>query len=273
MAINYAEKYSSVIDERFGAGSYTNIAINNNYDFTGVNKINVYSTDTVPLNNYDMTATGNRYGTPTELGNDVQSMTLTQDKSFTFTIDRRNYTDTEMSNSAGLALDRQINQVIIPTIDKYRIGVIAAKAGETITQDITAENAYYSFLDASTALIDKKAPFEGRIAFVSPLYYKLIKQDKSFTAVADKAHELAVMGNVGMMDGTRIILIPTAYLPAKCNYIITHPSATLGPVKLTEYNLFEKPQGISGWLVEGRVYYDAFVLNNKKDAILVSKAT
>ena len=46
--------------------------------------------------------------------------------------------------------------------------------------------------------------------------------------------------------------------------------ATVAPVKLTGYNHFGKPHGISGWLVEGRIYYDAFVINNKKDSILVS---
>ena len=30
-----------------------------------------------------------------------------------------------MANSAGAALNRQINQIIIPTIDKHRIGVMA----------------------------------------------------------------------------------------------------------------------------------------------------
>lgn len=38
-----------------------------------------------------------------------------------------------------------------------------------------------------------------------------------------------------------------------------------------EYNIHENPPGISGWLIEGRTYYDAFVLNNKKDAIALLK--
>jgi len=36
------------------------------------------------------------------------------------------------------------------------------------------------------------------------------------------------------------------------------------------YKQHENPQGINGWLVEGRIYYDAFVLKNKKTAIYVS---
>ena len=114
--INYAEKYSDVIDERFTLGSLTEKALNNRYNFDGVNKINVYSVDTVPLVDYNMKATFNRYGIPEELGNDVQSMELTQDKAFTFTIDKRNLDDTMMANSAGLALRREIDEVVTPTV-------------------------------------------------------------------------------------------------------------------------------------------------------------
>lgn len=48
--------------------------------------------------------------------------------------------------------------------------------------------------------------------------------------------------------------------------------ATVSPVKLAEYKTHDNPPGISGWLCEGRIYYDAFVLNNKKKAIIISKA-
>jgi hypothetical protein len=40
---------------------------------------------------------------------------------------------------------------------------------------------------------------------------------------------------------------------------------------LSEYKIHDNPPGINGWLVEGRVYYDAFVLENKKSAIYVFK--
>ena len=38
-------------------------------------------------------------------------------------------------------------------------------------------------------------------------------------------------------------------------------------MNLAEYKIHTDAPGISGSLVEGRVYYDAFVLDNKKDAI------
>ena len=269
--INLAEKYSDAVDERFKLASITNSAINNNYDFDGVNTISIYSVDTAKLNDYNRKASSNRYGTPSELGNAIQKLTLSQDKGFTFTIDRGNYDDSVMASSAGNALQREIDEVITPTIDKYRLSKIFKGAVTVIEQKITTVNAYTMFLDATTILTENLVPVQNRIAFVTPSFYKCLKLDKNFTGSADRVNDLAVTGSITKIDNISIIVAPTSYLPENANFIITHPSATLGPVKLAEYKMHEKPQGISGWLCEGRIYFDAFVLNNKKKAIVVSK--
>ena len=69
-------------------------------------------------------------------------------------------------------------------------------------------------------------------------------------------------------------LLACMLAPPKSSWETSSPVTvftTLGPVKIAEYKTHNNPQGVSGWLCEGRVYYDAFVLKNKKDAILVSK--
>ena len=47
MAVNYAEKFSQTIDEQLSKDSLTDKAVNKDYDFDGVNKVNVYSVETV----------------------------------------------------------------------------------------------------------------------------------------------------------------------------------------------------------------------------------
>ena len=49
--------------------------------------------------------------------------------------------------------------------------------------------------------------------------------------------------------------------------MLCHPCATVAPLKLQDYRIHADPPGISGSLVEGRVVYDAFVLQNKAKAI------
>lgn len=273
MAVNYAEKFSQTIDEQLSKDSLTDKAVNKDYDFDGVNKVNVYSVETVPLNDYDISAKSNRYGTPVELGNDVQTLELTQDKSFTFSIDRKNATDTMMAMSAAKALARELKEVVTPTIDRYRIAKYTAEAlaAHTKEETLTTETAYSAFLEGSMVLFDAKVPTEGRIAFVTSAYYKAIKLDKNFVSSGDKGQEIAVTGAVGTIDKTTIIVAPADYFVKGTNFIICHPMAMTSPVKLADYKIHENPQGINGWLVEGRIYYDAFVLNNKKAAIYLSK--
>lgn len=271
MAINYASKYAQKIDEKFARESMTSPAVNNDYDFVGVKTVNVYSVPTADMNDYTATGTS-RYGTPSELESNVQEMTMSRDRSFTFTIDRGTYNDTQMSNAAGAALQRQIREVVVPEIDKYRFTKICSGAGKTVTGTVDKTNAYDVFLTGTAALIDNDIPLAGCVAFVSTNFYKNIKEDASFIRNSDISQDMLIKGQVGMIDGIPVIVVPTSYLPANVEFIITNQSAVTSPVKLSEYKIHDNPPGINGWLIEGRVYYDAFVLNQKKNAIYVFKS-
>ncbi|MBQ7574644.1 MAG: N4-gp56 family major capsid protein [Clostridia bacterium] len=272
MAINYASKYAAKIDERFSREALSAAAINNDYDFVGTKTVNVYSVPTATMNNYQRTGS-NRYGTPAELENSVQEMTVSKDRSFTFTIDRGNFNDTQMANNAGEALSRQIREVVIPEIDKYRFGVICSNAGKTVEKVLSNQNAYDAFLDATTEMIENNVLLSECVAFVSSKFYKYIKEDNAFIKNGDLSQKMLIKGQVGEVDGVAIVVVPTAYLPENVAFVLTHKSATVAPVKLSEYKIHDNPPGINGWLVEGRVYYDAFVLDNKAAAIYVHMDT
>lgn len=270
--VNYAQKYSQAVDERVVNGSLTDGIIESGdaYDFIGVETVKVYSVPTVALGDYKLTGT-NRYGDPEELGNSVQEMTLTKDRAFTYTIDRKSYDDTQMVMDAGKSLQRQLDEVIIPEIDTYRIAKIVENAGCTLEKAVTKENAYESFLTVQEALDDAEAPTEGRICLCSNSFYKKIKLDEAFTKKGDMATEISLKGVVGEIDGVPVIKVPKSRLPEKVEFVITNPHACVAPMKLTEYRINSEPQGISGWLIEGRVRFDAFVLENKKKLIGVLK--
>lgn len=272
MAINYAKKYSSKVDERFKLGSLTNGLVNNDYDWVGVETVAVYSIPTVALGDYSLTGS-TRYGTASELQNSVQEMQLTRDRAFTFTIDKKSHDDTMMAMEAGKALRREIDEVVIPEIDTYRLTKIAAGADYTGGNAITTSNAYSEFLDLQEILDNKKVPAGGRICIASPAYIKNLKLDSNFVKASDMAVKVAFNGVVGEVDGVPIIKVPTSYLPEDVDFIITRKEACPAPSKLTEYKVHDDVPGISGWLVEGRVRYDAFILNEKKAGIAVHKYT
>lgn len=272
MATDYAAKYASAVDERFTLGALSGGVINNDFDWVGVETVNVYSVPTVAMNDYSASGTS-RYGTPTELEGTAQEMQVSKDRSFTFTIDRKSRDDTMMAMEAGKALRRQVDEVVIPEIDTYRFGklVAGAPSANISTGAISASNAYSTLLTSQTKLDDAKAPQGGRVLVVSPSYYKFIKLDDNFTKRGDMATQIAITGLVGEIDGMPVIKVPSSYLPSKVDYIITNPACLPAPTKLESYKVHEDPPGISGWLVEGRIRYDAFVLNQKKTAIAVHK--
>lgn len=111
--INYALKYSPLVDERFKLGSLTNAIVNQQYSWIDVETVKVFSVPVVSMNNYSISGT-NRYGSASELENSVQTMKIEQDRSFTFTIDRKSEQDTMGVMAAAAALRRQIDEVVIP---------------------------------------------------------------------------------------------------------------------------------------------------------------
>ena len=269
MGINLATKYEKKVDERFKLGSLTEAFVNNDYNWDGVESIKVYNIPTVALNDYTRSGTS-RYGNPAELEDSIKEYKLTTDKAFTYTIDKGNNQDQMNVKDAGKSLRREIDEVITPAKDIQRLAVMGNTAAENEnigTGAISKSNAYEKFLDGQAVLDNYKVPVTGRVAAISPSFYKNIKLDSSFVKAGDMATKIAINGLVGEIDGVKLIKVPASYLPTNCEFIISHPSATVSPAKLTEYKIHNNPPGINGNLVEGRVRFDTFVLEAKKNAI------
>ena len=266
---NLASKYAKQVDERFTRESQAMLALKNDYAFTGVRTVNVYSIPTVAMGDYTRSG-DHRYGTPNDLTRNVQTMTLNRDRAFTFIIDKGDKTQSQMVMDAGKALARQLEEVWVPEFDAYVFRKLAAEAtqrGNFGSEAVTKDNAYELFLKAMEQLGDKSVPDKGRVAFCSYRFANLLKQDPAFVKSGDSAQKLLEKGVIGEVDGCRIVKVPSSRLPNGCAFLLVHPSAAVGPKQLEDYKTHADPPGISGWLVEGRVVYDCFVLEEKADAI------
>ncbi|MBR0282123.1 MAG: N4-gp56 family major capsid protein [Oscillibacter sp.] len=268
MAVNLASVFSKQVDERFYRTSQTAIALNNRYKFNGVKTVNVYSIPTVALRNYQRSGL-NRYGVPTDLQNNIQELTVTQDRAFSFIIDRGDKDQTQMVMDAGRALTREIREVVVPEIDAYvldKVARAAFAAGYTAATAATKSNAYELFLNGQESLGNQNVPDSGRVCFCSYKFANLLMQDSSFMRDSQRSKEMIDKGILGEADGVKIVKVPASRLPSGCAFILTHPEAACAPKQLEDYKIHDNPPGISGWLVEGRVIYDCFVLNQKVGA-------
>lgn len=273
MAINFHEKYSNKVQERFYQESLTQSSFSKDLDmeFTGVKTVKVSSIGTAAMNDYTRSGS-TRYGTPADLQDTVQEFVMTKDRSFTFIIDKGDNMEQNMIKKAGQAINRQLREVVTPEIDKYRFSVWAANAGQTATIDAPAkDNILEQVVDAKLALDNKLVPQKGRTLYVGSAAYKALLTCEEYIRLDKLGSKTLVNGKVGEIEGMDVKFIPDTYLPANVAFMIIYKDAAISPVKLHEYKLHKDPPGISGHLAEGRFIYDAFVIEAKKDGIYVAK--
>lgn len=272
MAIDLTTKFQPHTDEQFKAESKKTLLTNTDYDWTGAHSIKVYKVSTSKMNDYNRSGKedGNwsRYGAVASLDATTEEMTLKKDRSFTFAIDKLDEDETAGQLAAASALARQNREVVIPEVDTYTYGIMCENAGnKPDAAAITAENIYTEILKGSQALDDAEAPEAGRVLVVTPAVYAVMKKCKDIVMETNIGNELRLQGVIGILDGMNVQKIPANRLPAGFGFMIAHPCATVAPAKLEEYKIHKDPPGISGSLVEGRICYDAFVLDNKAKAI------
>lgn len=274
MAIHLHEKYAKQIQTKFTTESLIAGVLNNTYSWSGVKTIKVSTPVTVPMNDYTRTGTS-RYGTPTEMEDIVQELTLTQDKSFSLTIDKGNNQDQSGIKEAGRMLSLQIAERAVPTMDAYCFKQLAMKAGNVVANGTAlSKNTVCDRISEGTLkLDDAEVPQDGRTLFVSNATYKLLKHSDEFLGVDELGREALSKGQVGKYDNMKVVKVPAGRWPENVNFMIVYKNSATAPVKLNDTKLHQDPPGISGNLLEGRQYYDCFVFGAKCEGVYVEVNT
>lgn len=269
---NLAEKYAKKAVERYALASVTDAFAGKDFEFSGVKSIKVYSIDTVAMNDYTRSGT-NRFGTLEELGDTVQELSMKKDRSFTYSIDKGNATQQYNIKAATKALKRQIDEVVTPEVDIYRLGVWAAGAGLTAVTAITKSNAIEAIMTGGMSMSNALVPMRNRTLFIKQSIYLHAKLAEQVVGLEGLGNKAIRDGSVGTLDGMKVVPVPDSYFPTGVNFIIKHKGATVDPVQLKTYRVLTEQRGVDGDVVEGRVIYDSFVLDSKKNGIFVSTAS
>lgn len=271
MAVHYTSKYASKIAERFSKKSITDAACGKDYSFVGAKTVKILSVNTAQEVQYDRNKGGNRFGDPKNLDDEVQELTMTQQPAFTFVIDALDNSDQAIDNAAGKALRRQLDEVTVPGMDKYRLRrwVEGANIQNLLASAPTKNTIVEAIIDTNAEMTDALVPLEGRTLYIPTKYYKLLKQNPDFIGVDALGEQALSRGVVGEVDGCRVIPVPKGYLPEGVYFLIKFKGSTVDPVKLQQYDVLKKVQGYAGPVVQGVTYYDSFVLGAKGDGLAV----
>lgn len=163
-------------------------------------------------------------------------------------------------------------------IDTYVIQTIVT-AGEVANRDdivadaaTTSSNAYSNFVDINANITNNEAPLDGRVALLTPAYVAALKQSTTLDS-SDVAYKDKLSGVLGMLDGVKLVQVPSSRMPANTDLVITHPSVCVAPEKLKHFKVHTDPAGISGDRIDYRHRYDAFVDTNRVTAVGIHKTS
>lgn len=272
MARKLVTRYLPYVDELFTQESKKSILTNNDFSFDGAKTVKLYKISTAEMNDYGRNGAANgnwsRYGAVKDLDATTETATLKKDRSFTFVIDALDQNQTGGTLAGASALARQLREVVVPEVDTYVYGVMCEGAGhKPAAVALTKDNIYDEIIKASAALDDALVPETGRVLTVTPATYLLMKKSKDIVMETEIGEDMRIKGVIGNLDGAVTVKIAASRLPDGFGFMLSHKSACCAPTQLEDYNTHENPPGINGTLVEGRIVYDAYVFENKKNGI------
>ena len=161
-----------------------------------------------------------------------------------------------------------MREVVIPEVDSYTYSVMCENAGtapEAVA--LTEINIFDEITKANKSLDDAEVPETERVLVVTPEIYRIMKKSNEIVLNTDIGSDMRIKGVIANLDGATVVKVPANRLPEGFGFMLAHPCATVAPTKLADYKIYRDPPGISGSLIEGRINYDAFVLDNKVKAI------
>lgn len=280
--INLATKYSPKVVDKFYLDSVVLGKTSKEYDWDGVQSVKVWTINTYDPTDYNKPANDNaistfhaRYGNTYEVADTIQTMTLTQDKAVSLSVDKGNNTEQMLIKNSGKVLALEMREKFIPMFDKYCLSVWGDPANcGTVTE--LASPSKSNILDAIsahvTAIRNKFATVDDAYCFIGETEYAMLLNAPEFInynnpTFAPQHLEKGVMGKV---RGLQIVPVPDSYFTdTNINFVTAKRSAILAPTKIKDMKVHSDPVGISGALLEIRWLFDAFVLDTKKDGLAV----
>lgn len=275
--IHFGEKHKEQLLEKFAEVSVTDSMFSHEMDtqFSGVATVHVTTIKTEKLQNYDRNknvGSGSRYGEVKEVGTEVQTFTMTQDKSLPLSIDKGNKQDEFNFKSAGKVMDAHRKEQIVPEVDTYRLrrwaelGGIHKELDAAPTKSTIAEQIITLHNDAVNR---GNVPDDFQLT-IDRAYLPTLKLADEWIRADSLAAKTLPKGTIAEFDGMPVRPIPSRRMPAGVPFMLTYKNALIAPMKINDFKGHTDPPGLSGDLLEFRMRHDAFVIGVRADGVVVA---
>lgn len=263
MAINLASKYESQILTKWVKDSFLAGKFSDKYSFAGVRTVRIYTPTTVELSEYNRSGS-NRFGSPVEMQDTIQELTLSKEPSFAITIDKGNNADQLNIKGAGEMMQLQMREKLVPYTDKYALEVFAKHAGNSAVISAPTKSTIVGLLaDGLTVLDNAEVPDDMRSIFIGASNYNKLRLADEFIVIDPLGEATVGRGVVGSFMGAEVVKVPDSYMPEGVQFLIAHRDSAILPIKLKTVRILTDVAGLDGALLEARQYFDAFVLGQK----------
>ena len=280
MAINLASEYSTLLDKRFTQKSLTDAHCGHDYNWNGVNSINVWTIGQADLNTYwnnNSLYNANRFtggNAPTEVQDEINTYVLSRNVSFAHTMDITNVQDQKNIKKANAFLKQVWDEQITPKMDKYRLETWAKGAGSVaVSTALTKTTVIEAILTGGSTMNNHLVNRDGRVCFVTESLAVKCKLASELQYNESFTNKAIVNGEIARLNGMPIVSVPDDYMPTGVEFMIKYKRASADPMKLKMLRALTTVPGLAGTLVEGLVRYDSFVLAQKAYGIYVFAST
>lgn len=223
--------------------------------------------------------------------NEYMTKTLEHDRDVEFFVDAMDVDESNEALSAANITNAFEAEHAIPETDAYRISKLYSEfteaSGVVDNTELTISNILATFDKWMETMDDAEVPVDGRLLYVTPAINTLIKQADKITRMIDVSAQRGIDRRVRSLDEVTIKTVPSGrmkssydftdgFTPAEdavqVNMILVHPSAVIACDKHSYINLWapgSHTQG-DGYLYQNRKYGDLFVLDTRKDGIMIN---
>lgn len=237
------------------------------YEWNGVKGIYLTSVKTVPLTDYNRNTTGNRFGGQNEVQDEQQYLELQKDRSVALTIDKGNFKEGMMLKTAGAVIKDEMNEQVKPELEQFALNEWAKNAGQygVITDATDGAKTLVDLMTIEAAFKNARIPANERFVAVDANLFPLIRS--ALTNLDNVTDRMMFKGVVGRIGTLNIIEVPHGDMPTNCYALAWWKRAVVNPQTITDADVHDKPENLSGVLINMRYRYGAFVVGKYANGV------
>ncbi len=285
--VNYATRFEQELKQKYTRELLSADLTTQNVVFTGANKIKIPYVTVSGYKDHGRNGGFNR-GT---VQNQFMEKTLGFDRDVEFFVDSMDVDETNQALSAANITNTFVAEKAIPETDAYRFSKLytefAELGGTASTEALTTATVLDMFDTLMEEMDEDEVPEDGRMLYVTPHMYTLVKQAEKIVRNLDVTRDAVLNRHIRSLDDVKIKRIPSGrmktaydftegYVPAttakQMNMILVHPQSVIAADKHSYINLWapgSHTQG-DGYLYQNRKYGDLFVIDTRVDGIKIN---